>query len=196
MKSYDDGTGGWWPAGREALAPSIARAPGTMPLPPGMTPPPGVGPDVLQRIITLRQPAAEQIPLAADFNTLGFKTTVAVEAGVNIPGAEFVMPQGYVGRLDGVIFYIANMLLSTVVTFSVLEDGFPIPGFNNVAIFPGVAARVSNQFSTFTRLPTGCKLSVVYTNTDGGAYTVGGALSGWSWPETAGKQWMDRGADD
>jgi hypothetical protein len=181
-----------WPGGREALASSLSQRRGA--LPPGVTLPDG-HPDAepIQRVITLRQPEAEPIPLASMFNTLNFKTTVAVEAGINIPGCEFVCPKGYVGRLDSVLFGVANLLLSSVVTFTVTLNGAPLAGLSAVGIFPGVAARVTNTFTCFIRLPVGAQLAVVYTNTDGGTYTVGAGLSGWMWPEAAGASWMQVG---
>jgi hypothetical protein len=176
-------------AGMEAIVPTITTAdPSTLPSPADLSSAPPT--DSLQRILTFKQPSSEEIPLAVDFNTLGFKTSVAPEIGILIPGATFIMQKGYVGRLETVIFYVANLLLSSVITFTVLQDFSPLPGLTNIAIFPGVAARVSNIIDGKWLLPDGCRLDVEYTNTDGGAYTVGAALSGWSWPEQAGKQWL------
>lgn len=77
--------------------------------------------------------------------------------------------------------------------FSVFQNRTPVQGFTNVRIFPGVAARVAVQFDTYIRVPNGQLLEVSFSNNDGGAYTVGAALSGWVWPEAAGRQWMERG---
>jgi hypothetical protein len=176
-------------AGMEAVVPTITTAPpSTLPSPPdlGSAPPT----DSLTRILTFKQPSSEEIPLAVDFNTLGFKASAAVEVGINIPGAEFIMQKGYVGRLESIIFYVANLLLTSNITFTVLQDFAPLPGLTNIAIFPGIAARVNNTITGKWLLPDGCRLSVIYSNNDGGAYEIGAALSGWSWPEQAGKQWL------
>ena len=147
----------------------------------------------LQQIMTLFLPEERPIPGATIFNTGNSKGTVAAEANILIPNAGIVIPQGSIARLDSVNFYVDNLLASSNISFTVLQNGAPIQGLTNVFIFPGVAARVAENFSLFVRITNGATLTVTYTNTDGGSYTVGASLSGWFWPESLGRLYQMQG---
>ncbi len=86
------------------------------------------------------------------------------------------------------------MLTSTVVSWTVQLNGAPATGFNNLSIFPRNSPFVSNSFDAFIRVGQGQKIRVVYTNTDGGSYTVGASVSGWWWPQALGELWMKHGS--
>jgi hypothetical protein len=57
-----------------------------------------------------------------------------------------------------------------------------------------VAPSVGNSFDSFIRVSAGATIEFFYTNTDGGAYKVGGGYSGWHWPESSGARWLASGS--
>lgn len=136
-------------------------------------------------------PEVFPIPGAVEFNPLASKATAGVESGTDI-GIVLAIPSKSIGILRGVSLYITNMLDTTVVTWSVLQNSAVLPGYANLSIFPRVAPFVSNGFDSFVRLDQG-PLTVVFSNADGGTYTVGAALSGWFWPQALGTTWLKQG---
>ncbi len=148
----------------------------------------------LPQFITLFLPEERPIPSAQIFeNVLGQANTNIVQAGVAIPGASVLIPQGCVARLSSVNLYVDNLLQTSSIKFSILFDAAPLAGLSNIPIFPGVVARAVENFDVFVRIPRSGTLSVVFTNTDGGTYLVGAALGGWYWSEASGKQYMQQG---
>lgn len=147
----------------------------------------------LQQIMTLFLPEERPIPGATIFNTLGQQATAVVQAGVLIAGAGIIIPAGSIARLDSVNLYATNLLPTSALTFTVLQNGAAIQGLTNVGIFPGTAARIAENFSLLVRISNGATLTVVFSNADGGAYLVGAALSGWFWPESLGRLYQQQG---
>lgn len=144
--------------------------------------------------IQLFLPEERPIPSAIVFETLDSAATAVVQANVfNLPAANFQVPDGFLGRISGISFYVDNLLTTSDIRFTVWQNRQPVQGFSGVRIFPGAAARVANQFDTYIRVPAGQLLEVSFTNNDGGSYIVGAALSGWIWPQSAGKLWLQRG---
>lgn len=151
---------------------------------------PNKGPGLPQEV-PIYLPENFPIPSAVEFNPLAKKTTAVAESGIDI-GLILTIPERSLGILRGVSLYITNMLDTTNVTWSVLQNGAVIPGYSNLSIFPRVAPFVSNGFDAFFRLGQG-PVTVVYNNIDGGTYTVGAALSGWFWPQSLGDLWLQQG---
>jgi hypothetical protein len=85
------------------------------------------------------------------------------------------------------------MLATTVVTYTLKINGAPVGGYSGLSIFPRVAPSISNSFDSFIRVPSGGKITASYTNTDGGTYVLGFAVSGWFWPEVSGTNWLKQG---
>lgn len=159
---------------------------------------------VLKRMVPIFLPEDHPIPDSQEFNVTGSKSTSAVEAGIPIviapqvgPNAGFVeLPAGNIGRISSVLFSITDMLTTTDVTFTLRINGAPVPGYAGYKITPRVSPYVSNSFddpSCRILLRNGDKINVVYTNTDGGTYVVGCAITGWFWPEASGKRWLALG---
>lgn len=151
-------------------------------------------PDHLPQDVNLFLPEERPIPSAIVFNTLGFATTAIVQTNVFLANAAFDLPDGWLGRIDSVTFYVANLLLASNITFTVFQNRTPVQGLANVPVFPGVSARVAENLEVYIRVPNGQLLEVAFNNNDGGTYTVGAALSGWIWPEQDGRRWVQRGA--
>lgn len=153
--------------------------------------PPNNGP-AISRALQIYLPEIYPIPGANEFNVLAQKATVAVETA-DI-GLVVDLPPNNIGIIRGINLYISDMLTSTVVSWTVQVNGAPATGFNNLVIFPRNSPFVSNSFDAFIRVGQGQKIRVNYTNTDGGSYTVGAAVSGWWWPQALGELWMKNGS--
>lgn len=138
-------------------------------------------------------PEEKPIPSATIFETIDVASTAIVQSGILLPAAQQQIPANNLGRLSGVTFFITNLLPTTDVRFTVLGNGGPLQALNRVRIFPGTAGRVSNAFDVYIRIPSGTLLQVLFENNDGGTYQVGASLSGWFWPESDGKRWMQQG---
>lgn len=149
------------------------------------------GPNI-DRALQIYLPTIEPIPGASEFNILATKATVAVETNVDI-GLTLDLPANNIGIIRGVNLFILDMLTTTVLTWTLTINGGPVSGYTNLQIFARTAPFVGNTFDSFVNIPQGSKVRVVYTNTDGGSYTIGAAISGWFWPQSLGEQWIRKG---
>lgn len=138
-------------------------------------------------------PDQEPIPTSQQVNTFGQATSTVAETGIEITGAQLVLPSGIIARIASVSFYVTNLLDTSILSFTVTINNAPVQGFSNVGIFPGVASRVSVGFDCYILTPSGATVEVFYTNGDGGSYIVGAALSGWQWSEADGVRWITSG---
>lgn len=152
------------------------------------------GPATLPRYIALLPPWEYPIPGHQEFNTLGSHASTGAETDTAITDAEFDVPANMVARITGIIFYVTNLLTTSNLTFTVRINNGPVQGYNNVFIFPRAASSVSNAFDSYVDVPTGAKLTVTFSNLDGGTYGIGAGLSGYYWPEVAGKAWLAYGS--
>ena len=154
--------------------------------------PPGSGP-VITKAIQLYLPEIYPIPEAQNFNLVGSAASVAPETGTVLAGCTLQLPANNVGVIRGLALYIDNMLTTTNVTWSlVVQNGVP-QGFGNLSMFPRNATFVGNNFDILVRVPVGANVQVIFSNIDGGSYTVGAAISGWFWPVTSGDRWLAGG---
>lgn len=146
------------------------------------------GPSI-DRALQIYLPDIYPIPGASEFNILVTKATSAVETNTDI-GITLDVPPNNIGIIRSLTLSISDMLTTTVVTWTVNVNGGPAPGYFNLSMYPRVSPFVSNAFDSFIHIPQGGKVRVVFTNTDGGSYTVGASIGGWFWPEALGKQWV------
>jgi len=134
-------------------------------------------------------PQDSPIPSAQEFNVLGQIATAAV--GTVLPATcVFLVPAGYVVRISSFLIGATNVVATTALVWTFRVDGAPIPGYNNLAVFVGVAARLVNTFEAHVVLNGPCTLDLAVINTDGGIYSVGGGISGWMWQAEAGDRWL------
>ena len=149
------------------------------------------GPSI-DRALQIYLPTIEPIPGASEFNPQATKATNVVEANVDI-GLTLDVPPNNIGIIRGVQLFILDMLTTTVVTWTLTINGGPVQGYTNLSIFARTAPFVGNSFDSFINIPQGGKVRVIYTNTDGGSYTIGAGISGWFWPQSLGEQWTKKG---
>lgn len=183
------------PAGATQVSPpfGFGAGEGVVPVPSPIAR--GVGGErlAIPRALYVFPPEIYPIPEAQIFNPLGSTDTTVAETRA-IPGASVKINAGFSGIIRGVVFYVDNILTTSVLSFSVLVDGVAAQGFGNVVIFPRNAPSVSNSFDAFIRVPQNAQLvTVTFTNGDGGSYKVGAALSGWQWPTSSGDRWISTG---
>jgi hypothetical protein len=146
------------------------------------------------RTLFLPLPEDSPIPDAQEFNALGSVATAIVQSNIDIPLLPLiVVPASYKAVIRGVSIYINNMLATTNVTWTVRVNNNPIPGYSGLSIFPRVAPFVGNSFDAEYRFEGPATVTVSFSNIDGGAYTVGAAISGWFWPAASDLRWKFSG---
>ncbi len=146
----------------------------------------------VDRSLQVWQPEIFPIPGAQEFNNTVNKSTVAPETNTDF-GLSIQLPPYNIGIIRSVSIYITNMLATTNVTYTLNINNAPVGGYSGLSIFPRVAPSISNSFDSFIRVPQGAKITASFTNTDGGTYVVGFAVSGWFWPQEIGNQWIRQG---
>jgi hypothetical protein len=144
---------------------------------------------------TLEIPLPDVYPTidATQFNTQGQKATSVIEGPLVIPGSAIVVPANNWIRISSLNLQIDNMLLTTNVVFSLRVNQQAQGGFTNLPIFPRVAPFVGQEFDVFLRFTGPATIDVVYSNNDGGSYTLGAAVSGWFWPTASDQRVKTRG---
>lgn len=141
------------------------------------------------RAVYLPLPEIFMIPDGRGFNPQGSIATAAIQSNVNITGAVQIIPDNNLAVVSTVTLQITNMVATTNVTWTVLINNTPVQGYNGLSIFPRVAPFVGNTFDIPIRVRGPATIQVIFSNIDGGAYTVGAALSGWMWPVTSDQRW-------
>lgn len=139
--------------------------------------------------LQLPLPEVLPIPSAKEFNPLGQKATVGAENNTVITGTVLDIPDSTFGVIRGVSLYITNMLTTTNVVWSLIVENATPQGFNQLTIFPRAAPFVSNGFDSMIRFNGPARIQVIFSNLDGGAYTVGASFSGWFWPTGSDAIW-------
>jgi hypothetical protein len=163
------------PPGSAALAPVV----------------PGSLADVMQQLGQLLQttvPSSRQlylpdvypIPTAIEFEFAGTVATVGANVQTFIPGTLFDLPAGYIGLIHTFnISVLSVMTLATNQQFSILINGAPAQGYAGRTFAGRAAQNFERSFDCALRIPNGGIVSIVNTNVDGAAYTVGADVTGW-----------------
>lgn len=114
------------------------------------------------------------------------------------PGAGQVEPAGLVlnvpAQMVGVVrvfgYGLLQMTPATDVYWTLLFDGVPVPGYEEVRPFPGLVPRITgNESDIVVPFPQGAVISVRFTNVDGAAYVAGANYSGWYYTPEAAARW-------
>ena len=137
----------------------------------------------------LYPPRILKLAASADFNVNDYRVILPAGVGsfVEPPTLAFQTPKDQVGWLQQFSIYTLTPTALTYAMWTVLINGAPVTGFDNVDNPPGIA----NLVEVFTnnmnvRIPMGAKVSLRITNLDAsGPYTVGGKLAGWYHPKVA-----------
>lgn len=114
---------------------------------------------------------------------------VGIGASTRPGGLAFTLPQTMVGVIDAIELLIDGIVITTSVVYSVMMNGAPVNGFNNLTILGRNGAQsVSKAMGPFLRceIPIGGTVQMQFTDVDGGAITMGAQLRGWFWPADRG----------
>jgi hypothetical protein len=163
----------------------------------GVTLPPNVaaqrGVINMTRALQIPMPEVFPIPDAHEFNITGSVASPGAANNVAITGCTFDIPDASLAIIRSVSLYITGMIATTNVLWSLLRDNQPLPGYQNISIFPRAVASIGLSLDAFLRVRGKCTISMQFSNIDGAAYVVGGAFSGWYWPETSDARWRATG---
>lgn len=130
-------------------------------------------------------PWVYKLPMSQDFNVNRFDLALAGAAGATVVPVEFNIPSTFVGYLQIFGIFILSPLATQDVTFSLLINGGPVQGWDNVKFPPGVANFVVQNFADLqVRLPDSARVSVLVTNNNANAWTVGAKIAGWYHPQS------------
>lgn len=125
----------------------------------------------------------QQLSIIAQTFTLGFTPAVNILAG-------------YYAVVNSFSIYVQNMLATSNLTWTLLQNGTPVNGYTGLTIFPGTSPRAVNTFDAPIRFTGATTLTVSITNGDGGTYLLGAAISGWQWPISSDRRWKSSGPVD
>lgn len=130
-------------------------------------------------------PWVYKLPTSQDFNAEAYNAALAAAAGATVTITTFQLPATYVGWIQIFSVYVLSPTAAQLVTWSLLINGSPVGGWDNIQFPPGVANFGVRDFSDLqVRVPNGAQVSVVATNGNANAWTVGAKISGWFHSET------------
>ncbi|HEX3698933.1 MAG TPA: hypothetical protein VH374_26420 [Polyangia bacterium] len=134
-------------------------------------------------------PYLYKLSASQDFNRNSYREVLPAGVGQVIEPASLVFqaPATMVGWLQNFSQYTLTPSASTYISWCLLINGAPVPGYDDVRNPPGIANLVEVfQNGIQVRIPLGGKVSVRITNLDAsGPVTVGGLLRGWYHPQVA-----------
>ncbi len=94
----------------------------------------------------------------------------------------FNIPRNNVGVIREINLNINDMVAATVVTWSLRFNDGPVQGFDNLTLFPRIAASVSATFppeSTLINAPDGAKIDIQITLVSATSHLIGATFRGW-----------------
>lgn len=122
-------------------------------------------------------------PQAVDFNQSSVNSGVAGPTTTVTPaGLEFQLPDATVAVIKSLSLNVNNMTPTAEILFSILFNGSPVPGWNNLRPFPRNAASVSVAWGPeelALPVPEGTEISMSIQVVDAGTYDVGADYHGW-----------------
>jgi len=141
------------------------------------------------RTLQVWHPWLYPFPGSTDFNVnLNFNSAGAGD--LTPAGLAFQLPNLKKGIITQVGIAALNYTTATIVLWQVLVNGQPVQGWQNLTFFPGNVPRLTASLDAKIPVPNGGKISILFRNTDGAAYTVGASYYGWYWDDEAERQWM------
>lgn len=145
-------------------------------------------------ILTVPPPSATRPPQAIDWLAQGFlDARTAGNTPAELPGA-FTLPTGNAGVVRSIQLSVADLLATSLLTWRLLYDGAPVPGWSDLSIFPSAAARAELVFppgETQIPVPSGARVSVQVAVADAGSYRMGAAVHGWHYSRRVEEIWRD-----
>jgi len=162
--------------GRAAVFQMGGGAPGGAPGPGGSPSGSGTTLDV-PPFHQVKPPQAKAFKFNVSATGLNAANTPAI-----IPGGTFQIPAQNVGVVRSLSVGINNMLTTSNITFSLRFDETPVPGWDNLVLFPRAATSVVAGWSpdeTYEVTGEGVSVDILVNVLDAGTYQIGTSLSGW-----------------
>lgn len=119
---------------------------------------------------------------SASFYVSTFATVGPGPLTAEFAGSVFQVPVGNVAIIRSLTLNVNNIVAASRISFALLFNGSPVQGYDQMAVFPRVAASVSVSFTaddTFIHVPDTARISVQVTITDANSYLVGCDFKGW-----------------
>lgn len=126
-----------------------------------------------------------------------FNFVVAASGVTKVPsGANqftFTVPGGNWGVIKAVQATVQNPLATMLLSFTLLRNGYPIPGWSNVFFPPLSATALVLPFNgMIVRLNEAETLTALFTEASGAAWTCSLQASGWITPKGVVDRWQGR----
>lgn len=119
---------------------------------------------------------------AKDFQATGSGTVAGPLTTTIVPGVSFRIPRNAVGIIRSLEFDINAVTVTTVVSWSLLFNESPVPGWDNINLFPRAASSIAVSYGpeeTFIWVPDGALIQIQVTVTDAASYLIGALFHGW-----------------
>ena len=121
-------------------------------------------------------------PGSLDFQRTGRSTVNGPTTTVILGNTTFTLPRGSAGYIRSITFDVNAISVTTDITFTLLFNQAPVPGWQNLSLFPRAASSASLAYGpeeTFIWVPDGQTVSIEATVTDAASYLIGGQYHGW-----------------
>lgn len=152
------------------------------------------------RILDIYLPEIFPIPGAQEFQGYYEATLAGPVTGANtvftqgFGGAPLALPLNYQGIIRTVDIFAtatAGLLATTRILYTVLVNGAAAPGWQNRTFFQRITQSFEVGFDSFIRLPDSAVVSAQIRVNDANTYDVGIYVTGWYWPVSNGRAWME-----
>jgi hypothetical protein len=121
-------------------------------------------------------------PGAQDFQRTGRSTVAGPSTTTILGNTTFTIPRGSVGYIRSLTWDANALSVTSDISFTVLFNQAPVPGWQDLRLFPRAASSASLAYSpdeTYIWVPDGQTISLQVTVTDGASYLIGGQYHGW-----------------
>ncbi len=126
-----------------------------------------------------------KLPMSQDFNVNRFDLVLAAVVGATVVPVQFQVPPSFVGYVQIFGLFIQSPTNVQDITFSLLINGGPVQGWDNIKFPPGAANFVVQNFADLqVPIPDSAKVSVLVTNNNANAWVVGAKIAGWYHPRS------------
>ena len=176
LLSVPEGTSG-------APSRAVVSAGGVAPL----APTPGPGGGLVEGFIKTVPPVLQvKPPSGVDFAPTGILPNASVATttpAAQVTGCVYLVPDGSIGYLRSFDLQVNQLLITSLITFSVMIDGAAVPGWDALQVVPGNLAVWIKSFGpdeVYLVVPGGKTLEIRVQVADPGVYLVGASMHGWT----------------
>lgn len=123
---------------------------------------------------------------AQTFNVVGTATLGPGPVASTVIAGPLQLPTNMVGVVREITLVVNNVLVTSLVTFSLRFNQGPVPGFDNLFIAPRAAASVAVSYppeSVLQRVGDGTTIDISAVVADAGTYQMTATFRGWWYPK-------------